>query len=253
MFRLLFILLFWLFVHQSLAARELSEQFPLSSGQQLYLHTQSGSIGIQSHDQANVLMTVEIDGRDQDEFDVTHQITEQGLRILGEYQHKRIWRNLKVKFTLKVPEQVNLKLHTSGGAIHIYNTQGQVKANTSGGSISVANVQGNTQLETSGGSVELSNINGQINASTSGGNMRFTLNDPLADKVEMHTSGGSITVELPEESAFYLRASTSGGRVKSEFPVQGTIKKQRIDGEINGGGHLLELHTSGGNVHIRYP
>jgi hypothetical protein len=46
----------------------------------------------------------------------------------------------------------------------------------------------------------------------------------------------------------------SGGHVANDFPVtvkaQGELKRSALQGKINGGGPLVWLRTSGGNIHI---
>jgi hypothetical protein len=72
--------------------------------------------------------------------------------------------------------------------------------------------------------------------------------------VEASTSGGGITVAMAPNGGFQLDASTSGGRVHSEFPVMGMVSdsdRHSLRGTVNGGGPLLHLSTSGGNIDIR--
>ncbi len=47
-------------------------------------------------------------------------------------------------------------------------------------------------------------------------------------------------------------ARTTNGSVRTDFPitVQGTLRKNRLDGEINGGGAALELRTTNGSIRI---
>ena len=71
----------------------------------------------------------------------------------------------------------------------------------------------------------------------------------------LRTSGGTITCTLIPDVAVDLEAKTSGGRVSTDFVVepdiQGKISKSRLEGSINGGGPLLKLRTSGGNIHLQ--
>jgi DUF4097 and DUF4098 domain-containing protein YvlB len=68
----------------------------------------------------------------------------------------------------------------------------------------------------------------------------------------MRTASGSVTVRLPEQAAFDLEARTSSGHIESSHPitVQGTIGPREVRGKARGGGPLLELSTSSGNIHI---
>ena len=52
--------------------------------------------------------------------------------------------------------------------------------------------------------------------------------------------------------ALTIDASSSGGNVVADVPVtvQGRIDKDSLHGDLNGGGALLRLRSSGGGVRI---
>ena len=63
------------------------------------------------------------------------------------------------------------------------------------------------------------------------------------------------TVNLMPDIAIDVDAETSGGQVSTDFVVasviQGKIPKNRLKGNINGGGTLLKLHTSAGSIRLQ--
>ena len=148
----------------------------------------------------------------------------------------------------------DVDISTSGGGIKIGETRGKVTAKTSGGSVTVDGASGDTYVSTSGGGITLKNIAGNIHASTSGGGIHAEFVGDIDSDCELKTSGGGITVLLSENIRADIDASTSGGSVVSDFPVtvqvQGKLKSNKLAGKINGGGPLLLLKTSGGNIHI---
>lgn len=77
----------------------------------------------------------------------------------------------------------------------------------------------------------------------------------LQDACSLRTSGGGITVTLIPDIAIDVDAETHGGHVSTDFAVasviQGKVPKNKLKGNINGGGPLLKLHTSGGNIHLQ--
>lgn len=177
---------------------------------------------------------------------------------------------IKARYTVSVPNEFNVDLNTSGGAINVRNLTGDVTVNTAGGSIELDHLQGPTdahtsggsilaergsgdlKLNTSGGALTVLAHDGNINGHTSGGSIKATLVSRPTEDCSLNTSGGSIRVELPADTAVTLDASTSGGRVSSDFDVPGSDpkKKNRLSGPINGGGPALKLRTSGGNIRI---
>ena len=108
-------------------------------------------------------------------------------------------------------------------------------------------------VHTSGGNIDLEEAAGPIEASTSAGNVRAVVHKQPEAACRLATSGGSVTVELPGKVKLNVDARTSGGRVVTDMPVTATgeLKPQALKASINGGGPLLELRTSGGNIYLR--
>jgi DUF4097 and DUF4098 domain-containing protein YvlB len=159
---------------------------------------------------------------------------------------------------------------TSGGSIRIQGARGDVVADTSGGGIDIADVRGNVRAETSGGGIQLDGVTGDAFADTSGGGVRVR---GAGGRVDAHSSGGSVTVafangnarggvlsssgggvrtELDPAVALTIDASSSGGSVTSDIRVttQGRMERNSIRGDLNGGGALLRVSSSGGGVRI---
>ncbi|MGH8019588.1 MAG: DUF4097 family beta strand repeat-containing protein [Opitutaceae bacterium] len=143
---------------------------------------------------------------------------------------------------------------TSGGSITAETCSGELSADTSGGSIRVSRHRGNVEADTSGGSITFDEVEGNVSGDTSGGSIRATLATAPTTDCRLSTSGGGITVTMPAGAAVKLDAATSGGHVESDFDVAGVdLRKKRNDvqGNINGGGPLLHLRTSGGGIHVK--
>ncbi|HMB92010.1 MAG TPA: DUF4097 family beta strand repeat-containing protein [Rhodothermales bacterium] len=145
-----------------------------------------------------------------------------------------------------------LEIDTSGGSVTAENIGGAAQLHTSGGSITVNGAGGDVVAETSGGSIRLSDIYGTVNAETSGGSITADVAIAPDGPMKLSTSGGSITLHLTSDARVDVDASASGGRVRSDLPVrvEGEISRSRLRGEINGGGPLLRLRSSGGGIRI---
>jgi DUF4097 and DUF4098 domain-containing protein YvlB len=145
-------------------------------------------------------------------------------------------------------------LHTSGGSIHVDKADNTLKAETSGGNVEVANVTGPAKLRTSGGSIRVVHAGNSIQAGTSGGDVRVGLASSLAEDCEFRTAGGSIHVEVAAGAAFDLDAKTSGGSAHCAAPITVVEKSKSSDllrGKVNGGGKVLKLRTSGGDIRVK--
>jgi len=164
-----------------------------------------------------------------------------------------------------------LSVITSGGDIELKNIKEIVRARTSGGDIVATHVLNGIDAKTSGGDIDLDDIQGFIEAKTTGGDVkaRMTLTDFSKDHhVTMSSTGGDLTLYIPEKlpatiSAVINKRSTSREyTIYSDFPL--TSKKEtdedsrrhrdeiiRKEGKINGGGDLIQLETTNGNIAIK--
>ncbi len=201
------------------------------------------------------------------------------------------WPPVSVSFTVTVPRHFNLNLSTSGGDINVASLQGDVRARTSGGNLKFDRIDGDldghtsggdivltegtaraklgtsggdiqieraggpTQVSTSGGDITINSVAQLISASTSGGNVKATITEPLKQDTVLSTSGGDVRVRVVKGAGFQLDASTSGGDVNAEGLTitieKGGIRKSRLTGSVNGGGPLLKLRSSGGDITIK--
>ncbi|MBS0663762.1 MAG: DUF4097 family beta strand repeat protein [Verrucomicrobia bacterium] len=204
--------------------------------------------------------------------------------------HFGSWPPVQVGFTVTVPASYNVELKTSGGDIAVADLQGNVhartsggdialgkiagdihagtsggdvrldegrgtvKLGTSGGNIKVGRVVGPADLDTSGGDIRVEAVEGTLHASTSGGDVKATLAGPLKGDCRLGTSGGKVTAVVEKTAAFDLDASTSGGDVNAAGLTitidKGVVGRSRLSGKVNGGGPLLKLRSSGGNIRI---
>jgi hypothetical protein len=141
---------------------------------------------------------------------------------------------------------------TSGGNVSLAEGRAAVKLGTSGGDISVGRVAGPANLSTSGGNIRIESVQSSIRASTSGGDIHAGIVGPLKDDSSLSTSGGRVKVTLEKSAAFRLDASTSGGDVEADGLTitieRGGRGRSRLAGTVNGGGPLLKLRSSGGDV-----
>ncbi len=145
-------------------------------------------------------------------------------------------------------------VHTSGGPIKIKDVAGDVDASTSGGPISVEGNLGRVRAHTSGGPIWIRGASGAIDASTSGGPVTASLVGQPKEDCRLSTSGGGIDVTLSKDAHVDLDASTSGGRVWTDFSVPYSDERHHseLHAQLNGGGPLLYLHTSGGGIRVRH-
>ncbi|HZU23548.1 MAG TPA: DUF4097 family beta strand repeat-containing protein [Terriglobales bacterium] len=172
-------------------------------------------------------------------------------------------------------------LETNGGSIHVSRTESDLKAETAGGNIEAGDVGGSAVLETAGGTIRLNSARGAVHAETASGAIHLgrvqggvraeTANGGITAEFAgsrlvdstLETAVGDITVYIPSNLACSVRAAVemaSGHSIRSDFPeVKVTSpprdeeygpREQSASGPINGGGPLLRLRTSMGDIQI---
>jgi hypothetical protein len=172
-------------------------------------------------------------------------------------------------------------LETGGGSIQVERCAGRVKASTGGGSIDLGDIGGPAEMETGGGSIRLSSAKGPVRADTGGGSIELNgvpsaraetgaggivakfvaANGEHNDSV-LETSAGDITVYLAPNVNISVRASievANGHNIRSDFPdIRVTTeggdygpKTVTAEGSLNGGGPVLKVRTTTGDICFR--
>lgn len=175
-----------------------------------------------------------------------------------------------------------ITVESAGGSINVANCGGQLRATTAGGSIDIGDVGEGAYLENAGGGIRLASAGGNVSANTLSGGIRLkkltrgvnaeTASGPIeaefiARKGEfsdsrLETTAGDIVVYLPSDLAATIKASielANGHNIFSDFDGVKVSKEGGdfgprevwADGRINGGGPVLKLHTTNGNIQIR--
>ncbi|HST31783.1 MAG TPA: DUF4097 family beta strand repeat-containing protein [Chthoniobacterales bacterium] len=145
-----------------------------------------------------------------------------------------------------------IKIETSGGHIKVTRGQGNLNAHTSGGRIEVQDFSGDTEAKTSGGSLDLEKVSGELIGETSGGAIRASIPGPVVGDIKLKTSAGNIDLSVPANAGLEIEANTSVGQVVSSLPIQASdVRRHHLRGTLNGGGKLVRLGTSAGNIKIK--
>ena len=172
-------------------------------------------------------------------------------------------------------------LETGGGSIHVNKCTGEVKASTGGGSIDLGEIAGGAEVDTGGGSIRLASASGPVRAETGGGSVqldavpaarvqtgagavvaKFVSSAAVRNDSVLETGVGDITVYLAANLNVTVRASidaANGHQIQSDFPEirvsseggQWGPKLVSAEGSLNGGGPVLKVRTTMGNIYIR--
>jgi len=172
-------------------------------------------------------------------------------------------------------------IETGGGNINVRQCNGRVKASTGGGNIDLGDIGGPVDIDTGGGSIRLTSAKGPVRAQTGGGGIELygvpsaraetgaggitvklvNAGGERNDSV-LETSAGDITVYIASDVAVNVRANVdmgNGHRITSDFPDihissegdQWGPKTLSAEGKLNGGGPLLKVRTTTGDIHFK--
>ena len=154
-------------------------------------------------------------------------------------------------------------LETGGGSIQVERCAGRVKASTGGGSIDLGDIGGPVEMETGGGSIELNGVPSARAETAAGGIVaKFVAANGEHHDSELETSAGDITVYLAPNVNISVRASievANGHNIRSDFPdIRVTTeggdygpKTVTAEGSLNGGGPVLKVRTTTGDICFR--
>lgn len=171
--------------------------------------------------------------------------------------------------------QGSARLETSNGSVRFRKLSGRLDVRTSNGSVEGSGVDGDANVRTSNGAIRLEQMLGGVEATTSNGSIRAEISRPkervpfsfetsnggidlefgaLSDnEVRARSSNATVTLRLPASARAHISAQTSNhSSVQNELDVvsRGSIGKGQLEGDLNGGGPLIRLHTSNGTIRL---
>jgi len=208
------------------------------------------------------------------DFKVTSDQTGSDVAIEGKFQRGRnYWQKrlnqLRIRFQVTVPRQYNVDLNTLRNDIFVDGLAGKVQAQTSAGDVRINNIVGAVETHTSAGNlrfgsimgpilgrssagdITLSNCQDAVDTKTSAGDIQADITTQLQHEWSLRTSAGDIIGMFVSNIAVEIDAQTSVGDLSTDFRVQGTVTRSRLRGTINGGGPLLKLRTSAGDIRLQ--
>jgi hypothetical protein len=144
-----------------------------------------------------------------------------------------------------------VRVMAGSGSIAAEGVDGPFEARTGSGSIKLVQTgPGEVEVSAGSGDIDLSGIDGALHSRSGSGSVRAE-GEPKAPW-NLETGSGSIRLRLPADAAFDLNAQTGSGGIRTDHPVtqQGTISRNRLVGEVRGGGPLVRLRTGSGSIAI---
>jgi DUF4097 and DUF4098 domain-containing protein YvlB len=148
----------------------------------------------------------------------------------------------------------NLELATVDGGLKATRCAGRIQAESVDGEVRLYQVKGDVSAHTVDGDLAIDGTLEALAAKSTDGSIevRAQPGSQVSREWSIQTTDGDITLGVPEGLAADVEINTSDGRIKVDHPltVGGSISERRLEGKLYGGGRLLRLRSSDGNVSI---
>jgi hypothetical protein len=169
-------------------------------------------------------------------------------------------------------------IETGGGSIHVEDCGGTLKVTTGGGDIDLGTVNAGAQVETGGGSIHLAGAKGFVQVESGSGHIeldgvpsanvetgagaivaKFISSADQQHNSKLETSAGDVIVYLAPSMHITVDAAieiANGHTIQSDFPELhisnegGVWGAKRAEGTLNGGGPMLKIRTTSGDIVI---
>lgn len=154
------------------------------------------------------------------------------------------------QMNISAPSRFSLDLETGSGDIKATNMLGDLNLTTGSGSIT-ADTKGKIIASTSSGDVHAVCAQG-ASLDLGSGSVSLDITSPTFDDVTVSTASGDVTLRLVDSAHVTFDLSTSSGDIDINYGGTSTVTENgslRID--VNGGGKLISLETSSGNIKVR--
>jgi len=149
-------------------------------------------------------------------------------------------------------------LSSGYGDVTLKHFKGSAQLSSSSGDVHGSGLSGTCEAKSGYGEVKLSGILSGVQAESQSGAVRVEALPGSAPESDWKiTSGyGDVSLALPRDLGFELAASTNYGALDLQVPLlleAGALKEKRaVRGMVSGGGRLVTITTSSGDVKVSY-
>ena len=151
-----------------------------------------------------------------------------------------------------------------GGPVHLESRRGDVSVTAcrgdlvitaKAGNVTVGGAGGPVTIAASGGLIEVQSVRGRARIEADGADIKVAFAHPCLESAKLHAAGGDIEAIFDVRDRFTLKAGSSYfGQVRVRNLLlevaAGKAGSSSLVGTLNGGGPLVEIESSGGNVRL---
>ena len=194
-------------------------------------------------------------------------IEQDGNRIgIGDLANRWLLRKVNLLLEIITPAETEIRALADSGDIRIDGVKGLVECETESGEINIANigsdvraasdsggihirsVKGSVDARSDSGHIEALEIEGTIDAKADSGDIR--LSQAIAKPVCAQTDSGRIRVQLAPAGGYSIRSRTDNGRVELPELTRQRLSRHEYQGDVRGGGSVVDLETDSGDIEV---
>lgn len=143
-----------------------------------------------------------------------------------------------------------LSIETTSGDVEVLGARESVRMHSSSGDLEADAAPGGLDAESTSGTVRVQHAARQVHASTASGEVDLGLAAPIGG-VDASTVSGSVHCALPAGSGGMLELQTVSGDLSCDAPIRILDQsRNRLSARIGGGGPVLRLKTTSGDIHV---
>jgi hypothetical protein len=205
---------------------------------------------------ANTNGGIDVTGGTGSQVEVIAERTARGVtdedakKLLGQIQAVEDSTPAKLRLEMKVPAGESGHLEVK---YHIKAPSGvSVRLRTSNGEISVMQLTGGVNADVTNGTVRGRQLGGTVEASTTNGSVRLEMTAVAAGGIRAETVNGAVELTIPAGAKADVDANCVNGRIAVDgMKLDGPEPTRRhVGGRLNGGGPKIALDTTNGGVRI---
>jgi hypothetical protein len=158
-----------------------------------------------------------------------------------------------VRFEVRAPRNISLNIKADISNVELTGFDGKIALNTDRTDIDGTDLSGDLRVHMDRGDATLAMIKGRLDVQIERGDVTLDAVEILEDS-RIETGRGSIEVKLAQGQGLSLRGHVASlDNLRSELPVQlSTLRGNRIEGTLNGGGPELFFKTDRGKIHLKH-
>lgn len=183
-----------------------------------------------------------------------------------------VWSDYRLEVDLWVPRETNLDIKTRDGDVTLGPLSGKIQVETNDGDIAALGLRGDLTLLSDDGDIDAGDLDGRLRLRTRDGDgeiagrfdalaarasdgdieLTVTRGSALAEPWTIESSDGRIGLRIPPDLKAYVDARSRDGSLEFDLPVavRGKVRRNALEGELNGGSQVLTLRSSDGSIHV---